>query len=60
MTALCPALRHSDVVGRYGQTQFLALLADLVPVACAALQERVNARLSPAVRAAVHYVVISL
>ena len=59
-TALCAALRHSDVVCRYGQTQFLALLADLVPVACAALQERVNARLSPAVRAAVHYVVISL
>ena len=53
--ALCGALRCSDTVCRYGQTQYLALLPGTDPDACAAVQARINARLSPAERAAVRY-----
>lgn len=53
--ALCGALRQSDVVCRYGQTQYLVLLMDTAPEACATVQARINARLSPAERAAVRY-----
>lgn len=53
--ALCGALRRSDSVCQYGQLQYLVLLADTAPEACAAVQARVNARLSPAQRAAVQY-----
>lgn len=59
-TALCAALRRSDVVCRYGQTQFLVLLADMAPTACAAVRERISARLSPALRAAVRCDVMPL